>query len=271
MSMFNPEAYKPAVGVSKMFDPGLLFATIADVRLEQPSHLVAKNAYYVTLTLEGQDEGEDFEGFEKDKQDPGLGKYRGKIAQVRSGNWSFSDFTYNNKFISRDSQIFQFLGDLTLQMGKEEAVKQIFTQYMASKEPGYEVATIEEYLEVIKPGLVDDANFGQFTVVGEPYVNKNNNTSYSMMFPKKTGGKYPFAAAKTAEDQPKTLMQNVIYLLEPRAPKAGEAHPDANAEYTEPVAGFGGQQATPSPSASNGAAKASAQAETEPELDQLPF
>lgn len=259
MATFNPEDHKEA-GTSKSFDPGQIFGTIANITLESPSW-DKKGGTYVHVTIQGPDLGEGFEGFQIDKQDPGLGNYVGKIANVKSGNFTFSDFTTKaGKFIGRDDQVEQFLGDLLLQMGKKDAA---IAEYKTLLAAGNAPSTIEEYAEMVKNVLVDPENFGQFTVLGEPYTNKTGGTSYGLQFPKKEGKKYPFAASPSEDVTPPSLLVPTTYFIEPFVKTGEGAQPSAEPAQSEVVAGFGGQVAQ--------VATAQPAGRQEPALDELPF
>lgn len=274
MASFNPTQYKESTGGSnKMFSPGQLYARIANIALESPSW-DKKGGTYVNVTLEGPALGDGFEGFQIDKNDPGLGNYVGSVCTVRSGNFTFSDFTYQDKFIDKDSQIGQFLEDLTKQMGKLPALQEEYLRLQAaSTDPeNFDISSVDDYLELVKSVVIDPDNFGQFAVQGEPYTNSNGNTAYSFRFPKKDKAKYPFAAAASAEETPESLLVLDTYIV-PKYVKPGtEAAPVATAtaapatETAKEVAAFGGQTAptaTVNPTAASGV--------NNPELDELPF
>ncbi len=281
MAGFNPADHKETAGFTpKTFGPGLLYARIHNIALERPAYVKddSKDDLAVIVTLEGPDEGPEFQGFAIYKNDPSLGNYQGKVGRVANGTFPFSTYTYDNKLIERDGQIFNFLGDLLKQMGKKEEAEEVFARNVAA-DPNYALDTIEEYAEFVAPILADGVTYGLFTVQGKPYTNANNHTNYNLFFAKKVTGKnpkYPFAAVQSEDDRPDTLLvlseKNVQgineYIVEPVKKAAPAAEGAAPAGEAGPgVAAFGGVAGQTTPAAT----PAPAPGAGSDELDQLPF
>jgi len=186
---FNPAEFtEPTGNVSKMLDLGTHFATVTGVRLE-----VGKNnpdGYNVVVGLEGPDMGDEFQGFDIDRNNQAMGKHRGQIADVRNGSWPFSTYTFQGREILRDTSVFNYASNLAKQLGRMDAL-------VASKKTA---ETIEDYVELVNEFCVGAT--GLFTIAGETYTKADGKTGTSRYFPKPDNKQYPFAAAGSPEDKP---------------------------------------------------------------------
>lgn len=198
--MFKSSDFKEKAsgnGVPKVLQPGTHYCRIVDISLDSPSY--NKEAYFVNVKIEGVDRGDDFEGLDIDKNNPSLGKYRGQIATVKSGDWPFSTYTYEGRVIQRDQQIYNWINNLAKQMG--------ILQKMNEK--GVEGDTIEEYVTEVRKYLIDPELWGHFTVAGKEYFNEGySNPNYRMFFPKADTRKsqYPFSALEDDDRKPLNLI-----------------------------------------------------------------
>jgi hypothetical protein len=182
--------------VSKIMNPGTVLARIVDIKFDIPPY--NKDAYSLVVTLEGEDQGDDFQGIAKDKTNPTLGNYRGQIANVRSGRYPFSDYNFQGKDITRDEQIFKWVNNLAKQMGVLEAMNAA----------GVEGDTIEEYVENVKKFLIKDTLWGMFTIGGAEYYTEGyDRPNYRLFFPKMSNKQLPYSAVKDEDGNYVSLLQ----------------------------------------------------------------
>jgi hypothetical protein len=201
--MYNPASYVPREasggnGSPKSLDPGTHYCRIVDVRPDVP--VWAKNdELQIIVTLEGPDEGDDFEGFPIDPQNPEVGRYRGKIANVRAQRFVFETRAIKgtDKIIERDASLYEWISEFLDSMGKLQAVVALGKTYFSP----------EQYLETAASYLIDSENWGKFTIGGEAYVNKNGRDSWRLFFPRKVGNKKPFARVSDESVTPESLME----------------------------------------------------------------
>ncbi len=192
MTTFKSNDFNPnATGFTpKIMQPGKNYARIIDLKLETPHFAPEKNGYFVTLVLEGKDEGEDFTGLNVDKDNPSLGTYRGQVANVNNGRYPFSDFEYNGKSIKRDDQIFKWVNNLAKQMGVLEKMNA----------DGASAETIEDYIQLVKTYVVNPELWGYFTIAGKEYFTDGyERPNYNLFFPKAEGKLLPFSALEDGE------------------------------------------------------------------------
>lgn len=216
---FNPNA---GTGSQKMMNPGTHYARVVNIALDAPPY--DTNAYSVVLTLEGQDQGDDFQGIAIDKLNPALGNYRGQVAFVKSGRWPFSNYSYNGKDITRDEQIFRWVNNLAKQLGVLDRMNA----------DNVEASSIEEYVAAVKRYIVNPELWAFHTIGGQEYFNEGyDKPNYRLFYPKAEGKAFPFSALIDNEGKPAGLLAydavKHIIIKEQEAPA--------------PVDSFGGQQA----------------------------
>jgi hypothetical protein len=199
--MFKSSDFKESKGgngMSKIIGPGTHYCRIVDMVLEAPGY--NKDAYFVTLRLEGVDKGDEFEGLAVDKNNPSLGNYRGQVGNVKSGDWPYSTYTYEGKVIERDNQIYNWVNNLAKQMGILHKMN----------EKGVEGDTIEEYVSEVRKYLIDPELWGHFTIAGSEYFNEGYTTpNYRLSFPKAQPRKnlFPFSALENDDRKPHNFME----------------------------------------------------------------
>jgi len=224
--MFKASNFNPNAGsnVPKILTPGTHFCRIIEMKLDTPPY--DASAYSINLLLEGTDRGDDFQGVAIDKNRPDLGTYRGQIANVRSGRYPFSTYTYQGKEIQRDEQIFRWVNNLAKQMGVLDKMNS----------DGVEAETIEDYVAAVAKYLTDPELWGYFTIGGQEYFTDGyDKPNYRMFFPKQEGKLFPYSALENDDRQPLNLLpfdreKHII---------ADKNRPQESA--VESVSGFGGQ------------------------------
>jgi hypothetical protein len=185
--MFNANNFNPNAGnsIPKVLNPGSHIARIVNLALDEPPYAAGKGSYFINVLLEGQAQGEGFDGILIDKTNPSLGKYQGQIATVKSGRYPFSNFEYQGKTITRDEQMFRFIMNLATQLGVLESIQN----------EGVTGSTIEEYFENVKPYLINRWAF--FTIAGQEYFTEGyDRPNYRLFFPKSKGKVFPFSSLK---------------------------------------------------------------------------
>lgn len=202
-------------GSNKILTPGEHYCRILDLQLVSPPW--NDEAYFVTIKLEGPHMGDGFEGLAVDKNNPTLGNYDGQIATVNSFRYPFSTYEWQGKEIQRDQQIFNWINALATQMGVWDEIK-------SKKITG---ETIEQYVENVKPFLVNPELWGTFTIAGREYYKDGyDKPNYNLFFPKKDGKNYPYTTFLNAEKEP---VANLVRFNETdhiiKADKPAEAAP----------------------------------------------
>lgn len=225
--MFKSNSFNPnAGGSSKIMNPGTHFARVVNIALDAPPY--NKDAYSVVLTLEGQDQGDNFEGLAIDKLNPALGNYRGQIAFVQSGRYPFSDYNYQGKDITRDEQIFRWVNNLAKQLGVLDKMNA----------DNVEASSIEEYVAAVKRYIVNPELWAFHTIGGAEYFKEGyDRANYRLFYPKQDGKSFPFSALIDNDGKPVGLIAydaaKHILVKEPEA----AAPVDSFAGQQEPIAG----------------------------------
>jgi hypothetical protein len=181
--------------VPKIMTPGTVRAKISDIKLDVPPY--NKEAYSIVVTLEGEEQGGEFQGLPIDRLNPSLGNYKGQVATVRSGRYPFSDYTFQGKEVKRDQSIFKWINNLANQMGVLEKMNA----------DNVTAETIEEYVEVCKKYLLN--TWGMFTIAGTEYFTEGyDKPNYRLFFPKQSGKLLPYSAIESENGWENLLMFN---------------------------------------------------------------
>lgn len=197
--MFNSKKFNPNAGSNypKIMSPGTHYCRIIDLKLDRPPYSPEKEPYFVVLTLEGVDLGDDFQGIAIDKNDPSRGNYRGQIANVRSGRYPFTTYTYEGRTIQRDDQIFRWVNNLAKQLGVLDKMNA----------DNVEATTIEEYVDAVRNYVVNPELWAHHTIGGQEYFTEGyDKPNYRMFYPKPEGKLLPFAAVEDENGQPLNLL-----------------------------------------------------------------
>lgn len=232
--MFKSSDFKEKVGsngISKIIQPGTHYCRIVDIYLDAPSY--DKEAYFVAIKLEGVDRGDDFAGLDLDKNNPSLGKYRGQVGTIKSGQYPFSTYTYEGKQIQRDQQIYNWMNHLAKQMGILQAMN----------EKGVEGETIEEYVTEVRKYLIDPELWGYFTIAGKEYFNEGySNPNYRLFLPKVEPRKslYPFSALEDDDRKALNLIEynNEVHIILSKERPTTEEQPAEEVKSFEPTTGI---------------------------------
>jgi hypothetical protein len=228
MSTFKSADFKPATGagIPKLLNPGTHYCRIVDITLDEPPY--KKDAYFINLKLEGEDRGDDFQGIDLDKNNPSLGKYRGQVAYVKSGQYPFSTYTFDGKVIERDQQIFRWINNLARQMDVLDK--------MNAK--GVEADTIEEYVMEVRKYLIDPELWGHYTIAGKEYFNEGySNPNYRLFFPKSIKLTHPFSAIEDEDKNPVNFISfdAAVHIIKDAEATAKKEEGDAEVSGFEPT------------------------------------
>lgn len=222
--MFNSKNFNPSAGSStpKIMNPGTHYCRIVDIRLDQPPYSPEKSPYFIVVTLEGVDRGADFQGLVIDKTNPSRGTYKGQIANVRSGRYPFTTYTYDGRDIMRDDQIFRWINNLAKQLGVLDKMNA----------DNVEADTIEEYVAAVKSYLVNPELWAHHTIGGQEYFTEGyEKPNYRLFYPKQEGKLLPFSAMEDEHGMPVNFIDfnpQFHIIVKP-------------VDSSEPVAGFEGQ------------------------------
>lgn len=177
------------IAVSRMIQPGNRVVKILSLELIKPEFrkedATDPDPYYIYLTVEGPNLGEEFDGFLFDKNDSSKGKYKGQVGKVRGSYYAFSNTSLkgNKKVkkgtegsvnIYRDTEILKFLKSLCKEMG--------MLNWLDSQEEKHE--TIESYCDQFNLDKPFANKWIRMCIAGKMYKNKNSYTNYNLFLPK---------------------------------------------------------------------------------------
>ena len=172
---------EPKEGTPKTFKPGNISAKINSVKLEKISW--KEGAYSLVLNLEGPDLGDDFEGFQIDKDRPELGKAKGQVGRVKADKWPFSSGrTKSGIEIDRDTEILKFVKTLCKAMGKLDWFEAVDNKYN----------TIEEFVAAFDNEAPFKNLWFNWCICGKEYMGKTGYMNYDMYLPKANKVGIPF-------------------------------------------------------------------------------
>lgn len=145
-----------------------------------------EDAYNVMLDCEGEDLGENFEGFFIDKDNESLGRHSGQVGRVRASQWAYEDKTIGDGIeISRDVEITKFLKNLC------EATDCV--DWLEGEDGKHE--TIESLVEKMNEDCPFADKYMSVCLGGREYENKAGYTNFDLFFPKFSKAGVPFESA----------------------------------------------------------------------------
>lgn len=160
-------------GVSKTLEPGTNLCKINNVTIE--AFKFKEGAYNVMLHLEGEDLGDDFQGFFIDKNNESLGRHRGKVGVVKATEWAFADGeTKSGVPVSRDKEMLKYLKQLCTSLG---CMKWFDAQ--DEKHP-----TIESMYTTFNKDKPFKEEFFRFCIGGKEYTNRGGYKAFELFLPK---------------------------------------------------------------------------------------
>lgn len=162
-------------GVSKTLEPGIVLAKINSVSLDE--FQFKPGAYHIVLHLEGEEQGESFEGFYYDKDRPELGRHKGKIGNVKATEWAFADGeTKGGTPVSRDMEMLRWL--------KQFCIATESMAWFDAQDEKHD--TIESFFKAFNEQKPYNGKFYAFCIGGKEYTNRGGYTAYDLFLPKFT-------------------------------------------------------------------------------------
>ena len=166
--MLNTKDMTVGTGKTKpVLEPGNQKIKVNSITLDQTPY--DSEAYNLVLHVESEPIGGDFEGFYKDMNNQGLGRYAGQVGRVRYSPFAFKDTVLNNgREIFKDQEILKSLIVLSEVLGKRTELDSInastITQFVESCSKlfagtGYFNACINSREWLNKDGYVNDDLF----------------------------------------------------------------------------------------------------------------
>lgn len=222
--MFNSKNFNPNAGsnLPKIMNPGTHYCRIVDMKLDIPPY--NKESYFIVVTLEGVEVGGEFQGIQKDKNNPALGNYSGQIANVRSGRYPFSDYTFQGRAIKRDDQIFRWVNNLAKQLNVLDKMNA----------DNVEAGTIEEYVDAVKRYVTNPELWAHHTFGGQEYFSEGyDKPNYRLFYPKAEGKLLPFSGIEDETGRPVNLIsfdagKHIVAAKSEDAAEAVESFPGQN-------------------------------------------
>lgn len=168
-------------GTPKVIQPGNIECKINSVTLDKVPY--KEGAYHISLNVETQPMGDNFEGFLVDKDNPDGDRYLGQIGRVRFSEWPFSDGeTKSGIKIIRDKEIVRAIETICKEVG--------CTDWLEQQDNVYE--TIEEFMEAFNSEKPFKNKFVKMCVAGREYMNKQGYMNYDLFLPKVMRGQVNF-------------------------------------------------------------------------------
>lgn len=181
--MLNTKDIKGGGGDStpKTLQPGNQKITIHRVELED--FKFKPGGLHVILHVEGEDMGEEFQGFFIDKQNESLGRYKGQVGRVRASEWAYADGeTKSGIPVSRDDDMLRFLKSLCIELDCLD-----WLENEDGKHP-----TIQSLYEAFNNQKPFKGKWLNVCLAGKEYNNKEGYTNYDLFFPKFSKAGVPF-------------------------------------------------------------------------------
>ena len=184
-------------GVPKTLQPGNVTAKINGIKLE--ASRFDANAYNMVLSLEGEDQGSDFEGFWINKDDESLGRHKGQVGRVRLSEYAYQDGTTKTGIkVSRDYDILRAVQNLC----KATDCLAWFDKQDNQHE------TIESLVEQFEKDAPFKDTFLNWCLGGKEYQNKDGYTNYDLFVVRPGKGFYAYENSNTPADKSKLIKFN---------------------------------------------------------------
>lgn len=104
--------------IQKSLQPGITKCVIHGIKLEKAPFIKERDGYFLTLSLEGPEQGGTFEGFPKVFGDAAGIKFKGQQSFVKSSTWDYYDGKTGNGYdCSVQDSVLGFLQELCAELG----------------------------------------------------------------------------------------------------------------------------------------------------------
>lgn len=181
----------------KIIQPGNHKVKINKVELED--FKFKPGAVNLLLHMEGEDLGEDFQGFFINKDNESLGRYKGQVARVKAGEWAFADGqTKSGIEVSRDMEILRFLKNLCLELN--------CLNWFEDQDGKH--GTIQSLVEAFNNDKPFANKWLNVCIAGKEYMNKEGYTSYDLFLPKFSKSGVPFEGVGKAKSRVMTFKES---------------------------------------------------------------
>jgi hypothetical protein len=172
-------------GTPKVIQPGVVECKINSITLDKVPY--KEGAYNLSLNVESQPMGDDFEGFLIDKDNPDSGRYEGQIGRVRFSEWAYSDGeTKTGIKISRDTEIVKAIQTICKETGS--------SAWLDAQDNVHE--TIEEFVMAFNADKPFKNKFVKMCVAGREYMNKAGYINFDLYLPKAVRGQVSIESAE---------------------------------------------------------------------------
>lgn len=104
--------------IQKSLQPGITKCVIHGIKLEKAPFIKERDGYFLTLSLEGPEQGGTFEGFPKVFGDNAGEKFKGQQSFVKSSTWDYYDGKTGNGYdCTVQDSVLGFLQELCAELG----------------------------------------------------------------------------------------------------------------------------------------------------------
>lgn len=160
--------------LKKTLGPGNHNVTIYDVELVPGYN---PGSYQILLRVEGPNLGPEFDGFLKDKNNPGGPKFSGQVGRVRVSPYAFEDKTFaDGTKVSRDTTMLRAIDRLAIACNVQDEVKNIVANDWS--EMIYQVKRLFIGKKI------------SVCLGAREYTNKSGYKEFDLFLPKAKDGKY---------------------------------------------------------------------------------
>lgn len=160
--------------LKKTLGPGNHTVTIYDIELVSGYN---PGSYQIKLFVEGPNLGPEFDGFLKDKNNPGGAKFAGQVGRVRIAPYAFEDKTFaDGTKVSRDTTMLRAIDRLAICCGVQEEVKAISANDW------------NDMINQVKRLLIGKKL--SVCLGAREYTNKSGYKEYDLFLPRAKDGKY---------------------------------------------------------------------------------
>ena len=179
-------------GTPKVIQPGTVECKINSITLDSVPY--KEGAYHLSLNVESQPLGGDFEGFLIDKDNPSGGRHDGQVGRVRFSEWPFSDGeTKTGTKVVRNDEIVKAIQTICKETG--------CTAWLEAQDNVHE--TIEEFVTAFNTDKPFKNKFVKMCVGGREYMNKAGYMNFDLYLPRPGRGQ---ASIESAEKESSKLI-----------------------------------------------------------------
>lgn len=169
--------------IPKTLKPGNTVAKILDITLQPLKS--DPEAYYLMLHLEGEEQGDDFEGFFYDKDNPAKGRAKGQVGKVRYSMYPYRNgVTKAGKPKKRDFELLRSLVEIATIMNKKDQLDMIQT------------TEIQDFVKQAAKILCTGEYFN-WCLGGAAYVKDDGNKDFTLSLPRYDKNYKPFEPVGT--------------------------------------------------------------------------